>query len=36
VQQLLAQLRGTPPPPTYGPGLASSAALFGHRDFGSA
>jgi len=36
VRQLLTQLRGTSPPSIYGPGPASGAALFGHRDFGSA
>jgi flagellar biosynthesis/type III secretory pathway chaperone len=36
VQQLLAQLRGSAPPATYGPGSPAGAALFGHRDLGSA
>lgn len=36
VQQLLVQLRGATPPATYGPGPVANAALFGHRDFGSA
>ena len=35
VRQLLTQLRGAPPPNTYGPGAAANAAVFGHRDFGS-
>jgi flagellar biosynthesis/type III secretory pathway chaperone len=36
VGQLLAQLRGAPPPATYGPGPAAQAAQLGHRDFGRA